>query len=75
MITKIKQVTKIIERNNLRTDVSRCINLQLDGGINIDTASIVKNAGATMLVLGTAFYNSIDSKIIQKIRNGECKLI
>ena len=48
MTKKIEELKKYLEENNLETDI------EVDGGINLKTAPIVKNAGANILVAGTA---------------------
>lgn len=48
MIQKISTLKKYIERNKLEVDI------EADGGINLKTAPEVKNAGADILVAGTA---------------------
>ena len=48
MVKKIEDLKKYLEENDLETDI------EVDGGINLKTAPIVKNAGANILVAGTA---------------------
>ena len=48
MANKIETLKKYIDENNLETEI------EVDGGINLATCETVKNAGATMLVSGTA---------------------
>lgn len=48
MVSKIKLLKKYIDDNNLETVI------EVDGGINLATAPKVKQAGAEMLVSGTA---------------------
>ena len=54
-----------MEENNLETDI------EVDGGINLKTAPIVKNAGANILVAGTAILmaNKFEN-IISELKNG-----
>ncbi len=47
MTKKIEKLKKYLEENNLETDI------EVDGGINLKTAPIVKKAGANILVAGT----------------------
>lgn len=47
MTKKIEELKKYLEENNLETDI------EVDGGINLKTAPIVKKAGANILVAGT----------------------
>jgi ribulose-phosphate 3-epimerase len=59
-IEKIKTLKKFISDNNLRTLI------EVDGGINPDNARDIASAGADILVMGSAFYNSSDYKLIMK---------
>lgn len=58
MINKIEKLKKYIEENNLEVDI------EADGGINLKTAPDVKNAGANILVAGTAILMANDYKVI-----------
>ena len=49
---------KYIDENNLEVDI------EVDGGINLKTAPRVKNAGANILVAGTAILMASDYKVI-----------
>ena len=57
-IDKIKEVKKYIEENNIEIDI------EADGGINLNTDKDVKNAGANVLVAGTAILAAKDYKVI-----------
>jgi ribulose-phosphate 3-epimerase len=58
-INKIKELRKI---NSL-------IDIEVDGGINLDTAKIVKEAGANILVAGTAIFKADNkNKIIEELK-------
>ena len=48
MINKIEKLKQYIEKNNIEIDI------EVDGGINLKTADSVKDAGANILVSGTA---------------------
>jgi ribulose-phosphate 3-epimerase len=50
LVDKIKEVRKIIDKSG------RQIDLEVDGGINPETAKIVREAGANVLVAGTAVF-------------------
>ena len=54
MASKIARIRKIITERNLPVD------LQVDGGINEATISKVVEAGANIMVTGSAFFNSPD---------------
>lgn len=58
MINKISALKKYIEENNLEIDI------EADGGINLKTAPKVKEAGANILVAGTAILRARDYKVI-----------
>ena len=58
MIEKIETLKKYIEENNLEIDI------EADGGINLNTCETVKNAGANILVSGTAILMAKDYKEI-----------
>ena len=54
MLKKISRLRKTISERNLNIDI------EVDGGINKDTVSKVTNAGANVLVAGSAFFSSGD---------------
>ncbi len=54
MLQKISGLKKTISERNLNIDI------EVDGGINEDTVSKVTNAGANILVAGSAFFGSKD---------------
>lgn len=58
MVNKIETLKKQIEKENLELDI------EVDGGINLRTASEVKRAGANILVAGTAVVMAKDFKVI-----------
>ena len=58
MIQKIEKLKKYIENNKLEIDI------QVDGGINLKTAPFVKNAGANVLVSGSAILLAKDYSVI-----------
>ena len=58
MIEKIKTLKEYIVKNNLEVDI------EADGGINLNTCEKVKNAGANILVSGTAILMAKDYKVI-----------
>lgn len=53
-IDKISELKKYMEENNLDVDI------EADGGINIDNVEKVKQAGANIIVAGTAIIDSED---------------
>lgn len=63
MLSKIKELTKIIKTKKLKTLI------EVDGGINPQTAKLCKAAGATVLVAGTAIFSQKDRRqAIQALR-------
>ena len=58
MIAKIDELKTYAEKNCIEIDI------EADGGINLKTAERVKNAGANILVAGTAILKAADYKII-----------
>lgn len=57
-IGKIKTLKKYINENDIEIDI------EVDGGINLATANKVKEAGANILVSGTAILMAKDYKLI-----------
>lgn len=57
-IDKINTLKKYIDENNIEIDI------EVDGGINLATADKVKEAGANILVSGTAILMAKDYKVI-----------
>lgn len=60
VIEKIRTLKSFIYEKGLSTLV------EVDGGINLDNAKNVASAGADILVMGSAFFNSKDYKEIMK---------
>ena len=58
MLSKIKRLKEYIEKENIEIDI------EVDGGINLKTAPRVKEAGANILVAGTAILKAVDYKVI-----------
>ena len=64
MLPKIRDLREYIEKNNLSCDI------EVDGGINADTAPLVKAAGANVLVSGSYTFKNADyHEQIERIRN------
>lgn len=61
---------KIREARRLLDDTKRPIELEVDGGIHPDTAPLVRDAGATILVAGSAIFKSREepAAVIRKLR-------
>ena len=58
MIEKISELKKYVDENNLEIDI------EADGGINLSTCEAVKQAGANILVAGTAILMAKEYKTI-----------
>ena len=58
MLAKIKTLKTYIDKNELEIDI------EADGGINLQTADAVKEAGANILVAGSAILIAKDFKVI-----------
>ena len=62
-LEKIKDLRKFIDENNLDTYI------QVDGGINLETKELVKEAGADILVAGSAIIGAENYKeIIEQLK-------
>ena len=58
VLPKIKELRKEIESRKLNVDI------EVDGGIDGNTAGLVKEAGANVLVAGSAVFGSADMKAV-----------
>ena len=62
-------VHKIAELNKIRQEQNLSFEIQVDGGVTEDNAHLVKQAGADVLVAGSAVFNSKDmAKTIAKLK-------
>lgn len=63
MVEKIEKLKEYVDNNNIE------IEIEADGGINLKTAPIIKEAGANVLVSGTAIVMAKDFKpIIEELK-------
>ncbi len=63
-IEKIKELDKYVKENNLEIDI------EADGGINTENVSLVKEAGANIIVSGTAITASENFKeTVEKLKS------
>jgi ribulose-phosphate 3-epimerase len=63
MLSKIRKAKSMIQKCGLKVDI------EVDGGINVETAPLVLKAGANVLVAGTAIFHQPDvKKAIQILR-------
>ena len=65
-ILKIKQLKEMITERNLNIDI------EVDGGVTVDNVSEVHKAGADIVVMGSAFYNSDDYAATVKAVKENC---
>ncbi len=64
VLPKIEEVAKMVKEKNLKVEI------EVDGGVNQETARLCARAGANVLVAGSAIYNQEDRKIaIEQIRS------
>jgi ribulose-phosphate 3-epimerase len=66
VLAKIKMLKDMIKKQKLNVDI------EVDGGINIDNVAEVSGAGADILVMGNAFYNSKDYSETVRIVRERC---
>ncbi len=64
VIKKIQQVSSILKERNLQVEI------EVDGGNNAETAKLCVEAGANVLVAGSAIYNQKDRKQAIKFIRG-----
>jgi len=67
ILPKIKQLKKIIDENKFRAEI------EVDGGVTVDNVAEVCKAGADIVVMGNAFYNSKDYAETVRIVRERCK--
>jgi ribulose-phosphate 3-epimerase len=64
VVPKIRELRTLLEENHLTH-----VDIEVDGGINVETATLVKEAGATVLVAGSAIFKAEDrAHMIRQIR-------
>jgi ribulose-phosphate 3-epimerase len=64
VVPKIRQVAELTKKHNLSIDI------EIDGGVNSETAKLCVDAGANVLVAGSAIFNKENRKdAIEAIRN------
>jgi ribulose-phosphate 3-epimerase len=61
MLPKIQQIRKLIKDQGLTIDI------EVDGGINLENARIVASAGADILVAGNAVFNGPAPTVAENI--------
>ena len=60
---KIRKLKEMIERQGLKTDI------QVDGGINLDNVEMVMDAGANIIVAGSAVFKGDVEQNVQEFLN------
>jgi ribulose-phosphate 3-epimerase len=63
VLPKVTELRKVINDKKLRIDI------EIDGGINFETAPLAVKAGANILVSGTTIFSGSLKDNIQKLRN------
>ncbi len=66
-LQKIKQLEEMINKRKLNIDI------EVDGGVTVDNVSEVDYAGADIVVMGSAFYNSEDYAATVKAVKENCR--
>ncbi len=56
---KVRKLKQMIERQGLKTDI------QVDGGINLDNVEMVMDAGANIIVAGSAVFKGDVAQNVQ----------
>ncbi len=65
-IEKVRQIKKYCDENGIKVDI------EVDGGINENNAHLAVEAGANVIVAGSAIFKSkTPSKVIKKMRDAE----
>jgi len=67
VLLKIKQLKSLITGSKLKVDI------EVDGGITVENVAEVQAAGADIVVMGNAFYNSKDYAETVKIVRERCR--
>lgn len=60
---KVRKLKQMIERQGLKTDI------QVDGGINLDNVEMVMDAGANIIVAGSAVFKGDVAQNVQDFLN------
>lgn len=57
-VEKVKELRRLIDQQKLKTMI------QVDGGINVENAPLLRDAGADILVAGSAVFNGTDPTVV-----------
>ena len=64
-----KLIPECLEKVRTLREFAPDIDIEVDGGINLETIDMVKNAGANVIVAGTAVFGATDRKyVIDRLR-------
>lgn len=67
VLPKIKELKRIIVENKFKAEI------EVDGGVTVDNVAEVNKAGADIVVMGNAFYNSKDYAETVRIVRERCR--
>lgn len=68
VLEKVRKIRRIIRENDLNCDV------EIDGGINVETVKAAKDAGANVIVAGSSVFKAADrAAAISALRSGDFK--
>jgi len=67
VLPKIKQLKNMLTGSGLKVDI------EVDGGVTVDNVSEVQTAGADIVVMGSAFYNSKDYAETVRLVRERCR--
>lgn len=59
MLTKVSKLRKYADKNGFAD-----LDIQVDGGVNVRTAKLARNAGANVLVAGTGLFGAADMNAV-----------
>lgn len=69
VLPKIQEVSRMVRERGLQVDI------EVDGGVNVETARLCVEAGANVLVAGSAIYNEKDRAQAIRVIRGDRKSV
>ena len=57
-------IPECLEKVKMIREIAPDLDIEVDGGVNLETIQMVKNAGANVIVAGTAIFGAEDRKVI-----------
>ena len=67
-----KLIPECLEKVRILREIAPDIDIEVDGGINVDNIEMVKSAGANVIVAGTAVFSANDRKyVIDRLKGQE----